>query len=272
MLKKIISGGQTGADIAALDVAIKFNIDHGGWIPKGRQTENGPLPMKYQLNEMDTIDYKERTKQNIKDSQGTVIISRGKLNGGSRLTQVYAKSIGKPNCYIDLLKCEEFEAAIILKSFIEKNKIQILNVAGPRLSNHPGIYMDVKIILETMLFLFFLDIHQEGVSKKSLPLGSDKETFPQSIAAAIDLLCDDLPLKTKIFIAKVEPHNIGMLYFAMMEYLRHYLGFDEGNKGLLKVCSSKTGCDALIIEDAVMEILKHLKKYLETDHILRTIK
>jgi len=272
MLKKIISGGQTGADQAALDVAIKFNIDHGGWISRGRGTEKGPLPMKYQLKEMDTTDYRERTKQNINDSHGTIIISHGELTGGSKFTQSYANLVGKPNCYLDLLSFEEFEAAIILKSFIMENKIQTLNVAGPRLSHDPWIYMDVKTILETLLYLFFLDTQQEEVIKNHISSGPVKEAFPQTIKDAIDLICDDLPLKTKIFIAKFEPKNISLLYFGMLEYLRHRVGFDTENKALLKLCSSYTVGDICTIEDAVMEILKRLKQDLETDHILRVVK
>ena len=77
MIRKIISGGQTGADRAALDVAIKFNIPHGGWIPKGRKAEDGRLPDRYQLQEMPTPSYPERTEQNVIDSDGTLIFSRG---------------------------------------------------------------------------------------------------------------------------------------------------------------------------------------------------
>ena len=99
MLKKIISGGQTGADRAAIDLAIKLNMPYGGWIPKGRKTESGPLPEKYRLREMDTADYPSRTKRNIQDSHGTVILSRGKLTKGSELTLVYAKMKQKPNCF-----------------------------------------------------------------------------------------------------------------------------------------------------------------------------
>ena len=139
MLKKIISGGQTGADRAALDVAVKFNIDHGGWVPKGRRAEDGSVKEKYRLTETGAMDYRERTKLNVMDSHGTVIISRGDLTGGSKFTQTVAKEIGKPNCYIDLLQSEEFEAAVILKSFIQENQIQVLNVAGPRQSSIPGI-------------------------------------------------------------------------------------------------------------------------------------
>jgi len=87
MIKKIISGGQTGADRAALDVAIKFNIPHGGWIPKGRIAEDGPLPDKYQLQEMPTSSYPKRTEQNVIDSDGTLIFSRGKPTGGTDYTR-----------------------------------------------------------------------------------------------------------------------------------------------------------------------------------------
>ena len=86
MIKKIISGGQTGADRAALDTAIKIGIPQGGWIPKGRITEEGPLPDKYQLQEMSSDSYPERTEQNVIDSDGTLIISRGPLTGGSLYT------------------------------------------------------------------------------------------------------------------------------------------------------------------------------------------
>ena len=87
MVKKIISGGQTGADQAALDIAIKLGISHGGWIPKGRLTENGILDPKYQLEEMETTNYNVRTEQNVIDSDGTLIISHGKLSGGSDYTR-----------------------------------------------------------------------------------------------------------------------------------------------------------------------------------------
>jgi len=79
MLEKIISGGQTGADQAVLDIAIKLGFPHGGWIPKGRITEAGPLPDKYRLKEMPTDSYSECIEQNVKDSKGTLIISYGKL-------------------------------------------------------------------------------------------------------------------------------------------------------------------------------------------------
>ncbi len=272
MLKKIISGGQTGADRAALDVALKFNVEHGGWVPEGRKTEDGTLPLKYRLQEMESPDYRERTRQNIRDSHGTLILSYGELTGGSKLTQSFAKVIGKPNCTIDLLNNDAFESAIISKSFVLENQLEVLNVAGPRLSNFPGIYRDVKIVLETMLYLLFLDTGKDRDIKFLLPGEINGEDFPSSIKQAVEILSDDLSLKGKTFIAKLEPRNIQMLYFVMLDYARHRVGFDSENKTLLEQCSTALEDDEMTIEDAVMEILKRLKLFLESRHILRVVK
>ncbi|MDO9530025.1 MAG: putative molybdenum carrier protein [Syntrophales bacterium] len=151
MIKKIISGGQTGADRAALDVAIKVGIPHGGWIPKGRKTEDGVLPDKYQLQEMSTTSYPKRTEQNVLDSEGTLIVSHGKLNGGSALTRKLAGKHKRPCIHIDMDRLSITDAVDAIKEWIGYNAIQILNVAGPRASKDPDIYNSTKEILETML-------------------------------------------------------------------------------------------------------------------------
>ena len=87
MIKKIISGGQTGADRAALDVALKIGIPHSGWIPKGSVTDNGPLPDIYRLREMPTDSYPKRTEKNVEEADGTFIIARGELSGGTDYTR-----------------------------------------------------------------------------------------------------------------------------------------------------------------------------------------
>ena len=102
MIKKIISGGQTGADRAALDAAIESGFEHGGWAPKGMKAEDGRIPDKYNLKEMPTSSYPKRTEQNIVDSDGTIIVSHGPLTGGSLLTQNLAIDHHKPCKHIDL--------------------------------------------------------------------------------------------------------------------------------------------------------------------------
>jgi len=148
MIKKIISGGQTGADQAAFDVAIKLGIPHGGWIPKGRKTENGILPDKYQLQEMPTSSYPKRTEQNVLDSDGTLILSYGNLTGGSALTRKMAEKHGRPWVHVDMNKLSIVDAANTIKSWIDRSDIKILNVAGPKASKSPGIYKTTIEVLK----------------------------------------------------------------------------------------------------------------------------
>ena len=111
MIKKIISGAQSGVDRAALDFALKFNIPHGGWIPKGRLAEDGPLPDKYQLQEMPTSSYPKRTEQNVIDSDGTLIFSRGKPTGGTEYTRKMVLKHKKQLVHIDLNLKTSYDAA-----------------------------------------------------------------------------------------------------------------------------------------------------------------
>lgn len=151
MLKKVISGGQTGADQAGLDVAIKLGIPHGGWIPKGRMTEVGPLPEKYNLQEMTTKSYHKRTEQNILDSDGTLIVSHGKLTGGSKLTVDLAKKHCRPFLHLDLKSMSMVYAGRMLVSWLTDNGIKVLNVAGTRGSKDPEIYDATVKLLEGSL-------------------------------------------------------------------------------------------------------------------------
>jgi hypothetical protein len=146
-MKKIISGGQTGVDRAALDAAIRLGINHGGWIPKGRLTEEGPLPKEYNLKEMATTAYPERTEQNVIDSDGTLIISRGAPTGGTDLTRKMALKHGKQLLHIDLSQQAPREAASLIDSWLKMGNIETLNVAGPRASQDPGIYQEAVTIL-----------------------------------------------------------------------------------------------------------------------------
>ncbi len=150
MVNKIISGGQTGADRAALDVAIQLGISHGGWIPKGRLTENGKLDDKYHLKEMASPNYNKRTEQNVIDSDGTLIISHGKPTGGSEYTREMAILHGRPWLHIDLNRTESFQAAKQIISWLAEHEIEVLNVAGPRASKDSAIYPATFDILESV--------------------------------------------------------------------------------------------------------------------------
>ena len=156
-LERIVSGGQTGADQAALDVAIELAIPHGGWVPKGRRTERGPLPEKYRMKEMPTDSYPKRTEQNVIDSDGTLIISHGGLKEGSDYTRMMAAKHGKPWIHIDADKHSVEVAVQMIRTWISGNDIEVLNVAGPPASKDTQIYTETKRILKAVILSSYED-------------------------------------------------------------------------------------------------------------------
>jgi len=146
-VSRIISGGQTGVDRAALDVAIELGIAIGGWCPKGRRAEDGEIEFKYPLEETPSTGYSQRTKWNVRDSDGTLILARepiALLTGGTRLTQSIARKTGKPWLVIHP---ENPQASEEIGSWIQSEKIQRLNIAGPRESQAPGISKGAHALL-----------------------------------------------------------------------------------------------------------------------------
>lgn len=144
MITKIVSGGQTGVDRAALDVAMRLGIPVGGWCPRGRRAEDGRIPDSYPLHEASSINYAKRTELNVRDSDGTLILSGGPLTGGTALTESLARRRGKPVFVVDL---RDNPAPDVTDEWLVANSIQTLNVAGPRESQQPGIYEKVTDFL-----------------------------------------------------------------------------------------------------------------------------
>ena len=152
MLDKIISGGQTGVDRAALDVALALGLPVGGGCPKGRRAEDGIIPDRYPLTETPEPDYETRTRRNVEDSDGTLILNLGTLDGGTALTARHARQIGKP-CLIVALEAGIEPAAF--RAWLDLNQIAVLNVAGPRESKRPGVYAAAVRGLEALLRVGF---------------------------------------------------------------------------------------------------------------------
>jgi hypothetical protein len=143
---RIVSGGQTGVDHAALEFALARDWPHGGWCPHGRRTEAGPLEARYQLRETPSADYRQRTEWNVRDSDGTVIFSLApRLTGGSAATAECARHLGKPWLHLTAVTPR---AAYRLVEFVTTHGIKILNVAGPRASEEPEIDGFVRRTLE----------------------------------------------------------------------------------------------------------------------------
>jgi hypothetical protein len=135
VLSKIVSGGQTGVDRAALDAALAANLPSGGWCPADRSAEDGPIPERYPLTPLPGIGHRRRTRQNVIDSDGTVILFYESLSGGSRLTRNLCALEKKPYIALDARRvAEPAAAAAAILGFIAENHIGVLNVAGPRSS------------------------------------------------------------------------------------------------------------------------------------------
>jgi hypothetical protein len=148
---KIISGGQTGVDRAALDFAILYGLEHGGWCPRGRLAEDGVIPTIYQLRETDSAEYDERTEKNVLDSDATLIVARGReLSGGTAFTSTCAGQHGRPLLVI-YEQDGAAQGAVALSKFLKQNKVRTLNVAGPRESQAPGLGKFVRELLEAAL-------------------------------------------------------------------------------------------------------------------------
>lgn len=136
----LISGGQTGADRAALDWAIANGIPHGGWCPSDRMAEDGSIDTRYQLTPLETGSYRQRTKRNVQDSDGTLILNIGELSEGTRATVIFAQKLGKPHRVIQLDSLELAREIGEIAGWLCKHGISTLNVAGPRESKRPGIH------------------------------------------------------------------------------------------------------------------------------------
>lgn len=128
-----------------------LGLAHGGWCPRWRRAEDGAIPARYQLCETPSPRYAVRTERNVIDSDGTLIISRGRLAGGSALTARLARSHRKPLLYIDLARVPAAAAVARIRDWLVDHSIAVLNIAGPRESNCPGIAQDVRaLLIETL--------------------------------------------------------------------------------------------------------------------------
>lgn len=150
-ITKIVSGGQTGADRAALDFGLENGIEIGGYVPRGRLAEDGRIPDRYpNLIETETPEPAVRTELNVLHSDGTLIVTQGKRSGGSELTRHFADLHSKPNLHVDLSIMSEKKAAELVRQWLGATGVKVLNVAGPRASEDSGIYDSVKGLLQKL--------------------------------------------------------------------------------------------------------------------------
>jgi len=147
-LRRILSGGQTGVDRAALDVALEMGIECGGWCPRGRRAEDGRIADHYPLQETPSRNYSQRTRWNVRDSDATLILTIGLPSGGTGLTRSVAVRIGKPVFVVQLEQPVDPEP---VRRWVAATRVAVLNVAGPRESTCPGVYDKTALFLRQLL-------------------------------------------------------------------------------------------------------------------------
>ena len=270
MLEKIISGGQTGVDQAALDAAIKLGIPHGGWVPKGRLNEDGPLPVKYDLTEMPTASYPERTKKNIRESDGTLILSHGMLTNGSEFTRKMALKYQKPLLHIDFNRMIPFDAAVVINNWMVDHDIKILNVAGPRASTDPNIYRAAADIIEAVSFLNLSENNpmQTAIAKTD---ALDKE-YPNDIHAAVVDIIDGMTLKDRAVMANLTERELAPLQLNLGMYIRQQLPQWFTRESFKQSCEKAIHAEGLDISSLPIVIIKKIWRNLKATHRLRVIK
>lgn len=149
---RIVSGGQTGADRAALDVAAALGLPRGGWVPRGRWAEDGRLPESYDgMVEAPTAEPAERTQLNVRDADATLVVCFGPPQGGTAWTVEVARELGRPVLVLDLERMPDAEAVVRLRRWLDEIAPETLNVAGPRASEAQGIYDATVALLSAVL-------------------------------------------------------------------------------------------------------------------------
>jgi hypothetical protein len=150
-LQRIISGGQTGADRAALDAALELGFPCGGWCPQGRLAEDGPLASVYPLQELPNAGYRQRTIKNIESGDGTAIFYFHQPVGGTELTLAQCIRLHKPYKLIDAAEFKPLRAGKILLSFTQQNGISVLNIAGPSERRSSSVYAYVHAAVRSLV-------------------------------------------------------------------------------------------------------------------------
>jgi len=259
MVKRIISAGQNGAERAALDVAIKFNIPHGGWIPKGCNAENRPLTGKYQLQEFPIQSYQTGIEKNVLEADGTLTFSLGAPSSQIKHARKIALQYKRHFLLINLNKTITYDASFSILSWIKLHNIENLNVAGPEASQDEKMYGEVFRTLEIAY-----------VMHKAERLQSAKH--PKTVEEAIERLTKGLSLKDKATIANMAESELCTLHFNLGEYIRNEFGLSSGNEDLIVSCGAITGDDSIDQDAASSIIIKELWKRLRETHRLRIVK
>ena len=167
MIRKILSAGQTGVEIAALDIAIKMGISHGGWTSRAMRNEDGPISTAYQLVATSSLGFQEALRKNVSDSDGTLVISRGRRTAQTREAVQTSLALERQFLHVDLSQYALFEAASLASSWMSQRHIQTAHITGLLASDDDQIYGQTRKLIETALYLGFVKSEPQPVLRGS---------------------------------------------------------------------------------------------------------
>ena len=265
MLQKIISGGHEGAERAALDVAIKMDIAHGGWVLKGGTKA---LPKKYNLKEVLSEDPIQAIKKNMENADGTLFLYRNMLKKDLELAKKVIRDHQKPYLLVDLGKISKFESALNICKWIIEEEIKTLNISGETGDRAADIHNDAVDVLESVIYLGHTEY--SNPLKVEFPLSVQKQ--PKTIDEALALLLEEIPLKDKVVIANMTVGELVSLDATLGRYIRDSFGLWAGNLPLLESFREIENNKELQAENVPVLIIKSLWDTLKKTHRLRLVK
>ena len=274
MIKKIISGGLTVSDQAALDAAMILGIPHGGYIPWGRITEIGTLPSKYKLQELNTDNHFDCIERNVKESKGTLIISAGELNDDSKYARKVTIKHSHQLFVVDIELTPSFKATTLVNDWIQKYNIDKLYIIGPFTYEYLNIDRHMTIIVEGALLLDIMDAPQgskvtdyyKDMYLQKLPV------LPKTVDEAVDQIISDMSLEERVRMANFDKEELRVINYSLSIFIRNQLFMKDINKQLFESCRIVSGNKNLNESTAALVIIEKLWEKLQETHRLRIVK
>ena len=274
MIEKIISGGRPGAEQAALDASIKLGMAYGGWIPKEGSSPGGMNADRYNLIEMPTTNRTETLKKNIRESDGTLMLSHGTLSSDVKNSTRTIQRYSSPLLHVDLNSTSAFNAASLINDWIIDNDLNILHVTGPSESEDDKIYPATLDILQAVYFLNLTEasMNQPMGAQELLAQPLKTALPPKTAAAAVDIIINEMHLKDRTLMANLREEEIAPLQLTLGLYVKKKLDIWSQDATLYHSCVAAAEKENLDKSNLPMVLIKMMWKKLKDTHRLRVVK
>lgn len=274
MIHKLISGGQTGVELAALDIAIKLGIHHGGWITRGRRNAQGRLSRVYNLREVDALGFKTAMERNVTEADGTLLVTRGKKSARTQYAVEMSLKHQRQLLHVDLSQNSPFEAASLISSWGSLQQIGTAFVTGTQADSDSKIYAQALKILETAFYLGFVKtgVNPPDATRDPRLSPEPSRDCPHTVAEAVARLKSTLSLKDRAHLANIQADELDNLGSGLGEYIKQTFGLYSGNAVLMESCAEFGHVDRPLVDEACAIILRALWEDLQNTHKLRIIK